>query len=92
MNFFLTEGSRMALITESSSTSSNGKITIARTNSRTSDENYATLYDCVGDANDQYGSFELIKQPHIVLPGYVDNMGGRLLVSFFLSEWHHSPG
>ncbi|EFO25968.1 immunoglobulin I-set domain-containing protein, partial [Loa loa] len=73
-------GSRVALITESSSNSSNGKITIARTNSRTSDENYATLYDCVGDVNDQYGSFELSKQPHIVLPAYVDSMGGRLLL------------
>ncbi|OZC09108.1 death domain protein [Onchocerca flexuosa] len=73
-------GSRMALITESSSNSSNGKITIARTNSRTSDENYATLYDCVGDANDQYGSFELSKQSHVVLPAYVDSTGGRLLL------------
>ncbi|VDM13948.1 unnamed protein product [Wuchereria bancrofti] len=76
-------GSRVALITESSSNSSNGKITIARTNSQTSEENYATLYDCVGDANDQYGFFELNKQPHIVLPAYVDSMGGRLLVLFF---------
>ncbi|EJW84108.1 immunoglobulin I-set domain-containing protein [Wuchereria bancrofti] len=73
-------GSRVALITESSSNSSNGKITIARTNSQTSEENYATLYDCVGDANDQYGFFELNKQPHIVLPAYVDSMGGRLLL------------
>ncbi|KAL3982890.1 Immunoglobulin domain family protein [Acanthocheilonema viteae] len=73
-------GSRVALITESSSNSSNGKITIARTNSRTSDENYATLYDCVGDVNDQYGSFELNKQPHVVLPAYVNSMGGRLLL------------
>uniref|UniRef100_A0A0R3S4P9 Netrin receptor UNC5 n=1 Tax=Elaeophora elaphi TaxID=1147741 RepID=A0A0R3S4P9_9BILA len=73
-------GSRVALITESSSNSSNGKITIARTNSRTSDENYATLYDCVGDVNDQYGSFELSKQTQAVLPAYVDSMGGRLLL------------
>ncbi|VDM96427.1 unnamed protein product [Thelazia callipaeda] len=73
-------GSRVALITESSSNSSHGKITIARTNSRTSDENYATLYDCVGDANEQYGSFEFSKQPHLILPAYVDTMGGRLVL------------
>ncbi|VDN20210.1 unnamed protein product [Gongylonema pulchrum] len=75
-------GSRIALITESSSNSSNGKMTIARTNSRTSDENYATLYDCVGgDSNERYGSFELSQQqPQAMLPAYVDSRGGKLLL------------
>uniref|UniRef100_F1KSM2 Netrin receptor UNC5 n=1 Tax=Ascaris suum TaxID=6253 RepID=F1KSM2_ASCSU len=72
-------GSRTALITEcSSSNSSNGKTTLARTNSHTSDDNYATLYDCVGDASERYGSVEMSNLPHAILPAYVGKRGARL--------------
>uniref|UniRef100_A0A914S6I3 ZU5 domain-containing protein n=1 Tax=Parascaris equorum TaxID=6256 RepID=A0A914S6I3_PAREQ len=72
-------GSRTALITEcSSSNSSNGKTTLARTNSHTSDDNYATLYDCVGDASERYGSVEMSNLPQAILPAYIGKRGARL--------------
>ncbi|VDK44340.1 unnamed protein product [Anisakis simplex] len=72
-------GSRTALITEcSSSSNSSNEKTRTRTNSHASDDNYATLYDCVGDASERYGSIEINNMPHAILPAYVDKIGARL--------------
>lgn len=71
------------MITEcSSSNSSNGKTTLIRTSSPASDENYATLYDYVGDVNEHYGSLDLSNLPQAVLPAYVNRNGATLEVSF----------
>uniref|UniRef100_A0A0N5AE67 Netrin receptor UNC5 n=1 Tax=Syphacia muris TaxID=451379 RepID=A0A0N5AE67_9BILA len=73
-------GSRTALITEcSSSNSSNGKTTLGEcSSSQASDENYATLYDYVGDATERYGPVQMMTLPHSFTPVYFNKSGGRV--------------